>query len=412
LWLSNNALTGPLPDTLSALTKLKWLILAWNAFEGPIPLGFTAMTAMTWFTFEGTDLCEPDDPDFQAWLAGIAQVSSTGAICSDDAGSGIVASDSLALVAFYDSLDGENWTTSTGWLDGPVPTWIGVRTTGNRVTEISFNSNNGLKGRIPDAIADLSSLKTLSIISNPLTGPIPTSVAGLSNLDTLTLSANQHTGPIPQELGKLDRLVFLDLRQNELTGSIPSEIGNMTSLLTLDLSNNQLDGAIPGEMSQLANLQDLFIDNNLLAGPIPLSFVNLTKLKRFDFQETEVCESTNADLQAWLAGLDSLSRTGLICVTVATEDVGDLPSEYELSRNYPNPFNPSTTLSYALPERAQVRLTVFDALGRAVRELVRADQAAGRYSVSFDAQGLPSGMYFYRLEAGAFVDAGKMQLVR
>ena len=69
-------------------------------------------------------------------------------------------------------------------------------------------------------------------------------------------------------------------------------------------------------------------------------------------------------------------------------------------------------ISYDLPERAHVSLTVFDAAGRQVIELVRAEMSAGRYSVSFDAAGLPSGAYFYRLESGQFVDTGGMLLLR
>jgi hypothetical protein len=82
--------------------------------------------------------------------------------------------------------------------------------------------------------------------------------------------------------------------------------------------------------------------------------------------------------------------------------VEELPSRVRLRNNYPNPFNPSTTPTYELPEATPVRLTVYDVLGRHVRTLVdKQIQPAGRHQVTFEARGLPSGMYLYRLETEA-----------
>ena len=77
----------------------------------------------------------------------------------------------------------------------------------------------------------------------------------------------------------------------------------------------------------------------------------------------------------------------------------EVPDEFSLHQNYPNPFNPATTISYDLPERAEVRLTVYDILGRWVTTLVDEQQNAGHYQVSFDASELSSGTYIYRIEA-------------
>jgi len=90
----------------------------------------------------------------------------------------------------------------------------------------------------------------------------------------------------------------------------------------------------------------------------------------------------------------------------------ELPSEYSLSSNYPNPFNPTTTIPYALPEGVAVRLVVYDVLGRKVTTLVDGKQEAGRYEVVYDASRLATGLYFYRLEAGAFTQVRKMLLLR
>jgi hypothetical protein len=90
----------------------------------------------------------------------------------------------------------------------------------------------------------------------------------------------------------------------------------------------------------------------------------------------------------------------------------EIPQKFALYQNYPNPFNPSTTISYDLPERSRVKLSVYNLLGQEVATLVNTEQEPGRYNVKFDASGLPSGIYFYRLEAGRFIEQKKMILIK
>jgi hypothetical protein len=98
----------------------------------------------------------------------------------------------------------------------------------------------------------------------------------------------------------------------------------------------------------------------------------------------------------------------------------EIPSSFALAQNYPNPFNPTTAISFQLPAPSGVegsavnfvRLTVYDALGRQVATLVDGYKPAGMYTVNFDGTGLASGMYLYRLQAGAFVSTKKMLLMK
>jgi hypothetical protein len=90
----------------------------------------------------------------------------------------------------------------------------------------------------------------------------------------------------------------------------------------------------------------------------------------------------------------------------------ETPRDFSLSANYPNPFNPSTVIRYTLPHAALVTLEVYAVTGERVRVLVQEIQPAGAYAVTFDAQGLASGMYFYRLRTGDFVATKKMLLMR
>lgn len=98
-------------------------------------------------------------------------------------------------------------------------------------------------------------------------------------------------------------------------------------------------------------------------------------------------------------------------VGVEKED-DNIVDNYSLSQNYPNPFNPSTQIKFAIKESGMVSLKVFDVLGREVATLVNNEYAAGNYSVDFNAAGLSSGIYFYRLESGSFVQTNKMILIK
>jgi hypothetical protein len=90
----------------------------------------------------------------------------------------------------------------------------------------------------------------------------------------------------------------------------------------------------------------------------------------------------------------------------------EIPTTFALYDNYTNPFNPSTTIRYGLPNRAHVTLSVLNTLGQQVATLVQGQQEAGSYEVKFDGSALASGVYFYRLQTGSFVDTKKLLLIR
>jgi hypothetical protein len=88
------------------------------------------------------------------------------------------------------------------------------------------------------------------------------------------------------------------------------------------------------------------------------------------------------------------------------------PDGFILNQNYPNPFNPTTTIRYGLPQSSPVTLVVYNTLGQQVATLIEGEQKAGYHEVKFDASGLASGMYLYRIRAGDFVQTRKLLLVR
>ena len=115
------------------------------------------------------------------------------------------------------------------------------------------------------------------------------------------------------------------------------------------------------------------------------------------------------DIGAWESTLNS-PATG-----IDPETVAEIPGRFALYPNYPNPFNPTTIIKYTVPSTAQsqiVRLMVYDLLGRKVATLVDEKQKPGAYQVEFDAGKLPSGIYIYKLETGAFKASRKMMLLQ
>jgi photosystem II stability/assembly factor-like uncharacterized protein len=106
-------------------------------------------------------------------------------------------------------------------------------------------------------------------------------------------------------------------------------------------------------------------------------------------------------------------RTSHPDIFVSTSELlSPFPSMHHLSQNYPNPFNPSTSIKYELPKASDVRLSVYDMLGREVSVLVDERKDAGVYEVKFDGSNLASGVYFYRLHAGDFVQSKRLVLLK
>jgi hypothetical protein len=108
---------------------------------------------------------------------------------------------------------------------------------------------------------------------------------------------------------------------------------------------------------------------------------------------------------------DSLYLRG-INKPMVTESSEEIPTEYKLFDNYPNPFNPSTVIQYAVSSRQFVSLKVYDVLGNEVVTLVNEYQEPGRHKVEFDASKLASGVYIYKLTAGSFTSSKKMMVVK
>ena len=149
------------------------------------------------------------------------------------------------------------------------------------------------------------------------------------------------------------------------------------------------------------------------------SFIQLDEQESYSFNYNVSHEKASKSelIPAITSKADSESRFELIIsegepVSAQGPGFSEVPKELELAQNYPNPFNPSTVIEYGVPERADVSLKIYNLMGREVATLVSQKMAPGRYSATFDASNLASGVYVYRLQAGGKVFTRKMVLIK
>jgi hypothetical protein len=116
----------------------------------------------------------------------------------------------------------------------------------------------------------------------------------------------------------------------------------------------------------------------------------------------------------WIAGFNGVifKTTNGGVTFIEDEYHSSQPNSFYLSQNFPNPFNPSTSLQYAIGRRQFITLKDFDLLGREVATLINEEKPAGEYEVEFDGSALTSGIYFYQLKAGQYSETKKMILLK
>lgn len=154
-----------------------------------------------------------------------------------------------ALVALYNSTNGDEWNSRNNWLTETTP-WYGVTVADGHVTSIDL-SDNQLAGQIPPELGNLTELQWLGLHNNRLTGQIPPELGNLANLQYLRLGNNQLTGPIPSELANLSNLQYLYLSSNQFIGEVPTWISNLTQLSYLELNYNGFTCSDPDVLSLL-----------------------------------------------------------------------------------------------------------------------------------------------------------------
>jgi hypothetical protein len=133
---------------------------------------------------------------------------------------------------------------------------------------------------------------------------------------------------------------------------------------------------------------------------------------------TALVDNANIGI-AWIdttTGNDEIFYRKMAIPTAPAVGVAEInnsaPSQFALNQNYPNPFNPTTVISYQLSVSSKVNLKICDLLGRKVTTLVNGVESAGHHAINFDGSGMPSGIYFYRLQAGTYTATRKLVLMK
>ncbi|KAJ4849321.1 hypothetical protein Tsubulata_019128 [Turnera subulata] len=266
--VSNNHLSGKLPEFLNPLQDVYLMDVSENNLTGNIPVTLGSFSTMQFLRLSNNEL------------------------------SGEIPS-SLQNCTFLQTLDlGDNKLT------GKIPTWIGQSLPSLLILSLRANI---LVGDIPRDLCSLSSLHILDLAGNNFSGHIPNCVGNLSGMTTVLdskryegqlwvvakgrtlfydqllylvnivdLSGNNLFGDIPEGIASLQRMGTLNLSRNHLSGMIPNNIGNLKQLETLDLSSNNLSGTIPSGMASMTSLNHLNLSHNNLSGRIPASNQFLT----------------------------------------------------------------------------------------------------------------------------------------
>ena len=230
----------------------------------------------------------------------------------------------------------------------------------------------------------------------------PAALAGVTNL----LGYNTDTGATTADYARrltnngyaLEGRVKWEVLQ-DATRSVVPEVDKVFGMAVMNHDNDvsQREGTI-----EWATV----MDDNVWNTPANHGTMIFREDHKLEFNASNVRSgAVNDSAEVWY------NPNGIMKVEVATQE-NVVPVQFSLSQNYPNPFNPTTRIAYELPTMAHVRLTVYDLLGREVATLVDKRQDAGSYTVSFDARGLASGMYLYRIEAGTFVKSAKMMMIK
>ena len=139
----------------------------------------------------------------------------------------------------------------------------------------------------------------------------------------------------------------------------------------------------------------------------------------WQMQRSGVYETLNGidfinDNEGWIVGNNGtiLHTTNGGVTFVEDEKIYEIPTTYSLSNNFPNPFNPSTKIQYSIPQSNNVVIKIFNVLGKEVETLVNEEKPVGTYEITWNTENLPSGVYFYQLTAGKFIETKKMILMK
>ena len=429
LYLQNNNLSGPIPSEIGNLTKLTSLSLSDNSINGEIPSEIGNLINLTRLYLYDNQLTGIIPYEFENLIhlnyLKLHENQLTGQIpcsmCDLDLewnNSSYFNISSNQLCPPYPECSQDNIfdqdTTNCNLIpERQFDFWGQCYMIEN--TDTLNLGNIGLTGSIPIDIGKLTNLTHLYLYDNELSGEIPSELGDLIKLEHLYLYNNNISGDLPPNLGDLENLTQMYLYSNELSGEIPSELGALLNLEQLFLHNNQLTGAVPPEVTGLNTLNYLYLNDNRLDQNINesicTSFLEWDNSIYFNIYNNSLCPPYPFCVEDYLGYQDTIN---------CSQDLfynGETPIKYKLYNPFPNPFNPSTTLSYDLSKSTHVNILIYDIMGRVVTRLVNKQENAGRQSILWDGtnqdgESVASGVYYSLFETVDLRSSKKLILLK
>jgi len=323
---------------------------------------------------------------------------------------------------------GYNWTTFNMPYQGYTGGWISFSSS---TYGVAISNPYGLVSRTADAGTTWTIIDTIGIS--------PWAVRNVPGYPNFFLAVGEDASTNGTSYYSNDSGYFWDilspplqsiLLDVSLTQDSAWAVGNSGTILTLDI-----EPILPVELTSFTAISQ--------AGNVTLNWITATEINNLGFEiERKIIQSefegqwvrigfkegygttTEPKEYSFVDDISGIAANSLSYRLIQIDFDGTYeysdevlvdnpaPLNYALQQNYPNPFNPATTISYSLPLKSQVELVIYNTLGESVIRLVNEEKEAGKYSVKFDATNLPSGIYFYRLQAGSFVETKKMVLMK
>ncbi len=271
--------------------------------------------------------------------------------------------------------------------------WSGIQLFGTQTEGLQRNDKVSVTGIVNETygvtrLGNLDQGVAVTVLSSGNTPPDVTEVA----------TAVSGTGGLEAESyeGVIVKYVSVTVVDENADGEAGPDGANYGEILVADGSGVGTRVELQDGLNDYHNFWDISLENEPVRVIEGATFDELIGVLFYSFGNYKLIPRNNDDFVGY---------TDL-------DDIAELPRTFSLSQNYPNPFNPTTVIQYSIPEVTNVKLKVYDMLGREIQTLINREQNAGQYNVEFNATNLSSGVYFYRIEAGSFVDSKKLLLLK
>ncbi|WP_430817784.1 T9SS type A sorting domain-containing protein [Carboxylicivirga sp. RSCT41] len=296
-----------------------------------------------------------------------------------------------ALIALYNSTDGDNWESNTNWnTSTPVSEWFGITVVNNHVTKIDLPSNF-LKGTLPSEIGNLIMLESLNLWINNLTGSIPEEIGNLINLTELFLDTNEFTGQIPASLSNLTLMTNFWLDDNQLSGDITDFFSSWTNLVYFGIGGgNNFTGSL--DLSNNQSLIACWIDNS------KISTLNIKNGNNFNIPNDHFKANNNPNLTCVIVDDVQYSTTNWLNIDESSlflESLSECSStsidnrNYQAKKIYPNP---TKGMIYIRTSEVIREIRIYNSLGQLVQQTKDLN--------CVDLSTLPRGLYYLYAEYG------------